>query len=325
MGIYRFIIQQALVLVVTVLLIVSGLPADALQESTPLNKELFHGLGIPTYVWARPNSKPDAIIVGFHGALLHGRSYETLATELARQNLMFVSFDMRGFGKWYHERVGTKKDRTFNYETSLADGQKILRRLRSAYPGTPIFCLGESLGANMSLLLASRTPTLVDGLVLVSPDTRTKFFLSPRMMVNAFQVITNPTHKFTPYIRNRLASKPVAEEHLRDQNGRNRHSIRELAKTLRFNLKGRGAVKRVPRNLHVLVIAGCKDKFTSWKGARNLFKKLPTPNKQFIVIPTSGHLIVETPYIERPVVTAISSWIRQRTPTRLATKPTPLL
>ncbi len=278
------------------------------------NSKLFEGLSLPTYVWSNGNKHPDLIVLGLHGGCLHGRSYDGLGKALAKRNYVVVSTDMRGYGKWYFDQFGTEKDKTFDYERSLVDIESILARLRSIYPNTPIYCIGESLGANVALVLATEKPELVDGVVLVSPYAHIKMFLSARMLLNLAQVTFAPTSKLnlSPYFRNRLSNREDRiEEHFRDPMSRDHQSINELRKSLNINHRGIANATDLPRECPVLMIVGEQDKLTSPKAAIKLFDKIPSEDKQLWLRKESAHVMLETESIEAPVVSTISRWLHR--------------
>lgn len=239
--------------------------AVAAAPSAPT--EIFADLKLPVYAWqANSNVPPKAIVVALHGGCLHGRAYSALGTSMAARNYLTVSLDMRGYGRWYHEGFGSKKDRTFQYKQSLADVGQVLKRLRVVYPATPIYCLGESLGANMAFAASVQNPQCSDGIIAVSPFAAPGFWLSPRMALNAVQVALNPASKINlkPYFKTRLGTDPVAvQEHLEDPLGRDRQSIREIAKSLRFNYSGKRAARKLGPDMPILIVTGSNDKLCS--------------------------------------------------------------
>ncbi|MBZ0184721.1 MAG: lysophospholipase, partial [Candidatus Obscuribacterales bacterium] len=117
----------------------------------------FSNFKLPVYAWRAFNksqNQPQAIILALHGGCLNGRSFEHLGGKLAKQDLVLVSLDLRGYGKWRTEDFGSKKDRTFDYDKSRKDVALVLAHIHSIYPDIPVFCMGESLGASMSTVIA---------------------------------------------------------------------------------------------------------------------------------------------------------------------------
>lgn len=284
--------------------------------------EIFADLKLPIYAWqADSNVPPKAIVVALHGGCLHGRAYNTLGTALAARNYLTVSLDMRGYGRWYYEGFGSKKDRTFQYKQSLADVGQVLTRLRGAYPTTPIYCLGESLGANMAISASVQNPQCSDGIIAVSPFAAPRLWVSPRMALNAVQVAVNPASKINlkPYFKTRLGTDPVAvQEHLQDPLSRDKQSVREIAKSLLFNYSGKRAAKKLGTAMPILIVTGSKDKLCSSRAVKRLYSRLNCLDKELIVLKGQGHLLVETSQTKPYLLNMISEWIQEKGQTRLA-------
>ncbi len=273
---------------------------------------LMSQIGIPTYVWSKPESNPQAIIVGFHGGCLHGRAFQPLAARLVKHDWMFVSFDMRGYGKWHHCQFGTAGDRTFNYRRTLGDVRMLLTKLRSSYPGVPIYCLGESLGANAAVIVATEMSDLSEGVVLVSPAFGPKLFISPKLVCDIAHAIVKPKSPLdmSPYFKKRLASDPnVVLEYFKDPMRRDLQTPKELWQSLALNYRGLKYTKQLSPRIAVLVIHGKEDKLCSVNATKRVFKHIPVPDKQLVLLHKTGHLIVESSQIDENVVATITRWI----------------
>ncbi|MBY0547030.1 MAG: lysophospholipase [Candidatus Obscuribacterales bacterium] len=280
------------------------------DEPLPDVHRLFADTNLPVYVWSAPASRPEAIVIGLHGGAMHGRAFKHLAAQLVTRNYWFVSIDMRGYGKAFHQ--GTESDRTLNFTQSMADIREVILRLESAYPDTPIVCLGESLGANLGLLMSAEWPNHIDGLIAINPFSSARIFFHPQMVVHLVKFIIKPSARLnlSPYLKNRLSSdRQQTLEHLRDPLARNRQSIFELGRTIVFNLKGKRMASTLPASLRVLFIVGAKDRLCSVKGAKRLFKTVSSADKTLVVFQDQGHLMVETSEIAPEVLTAIWQWL----------------
>lgn len=278
-------------------------------------------LNLPVYVWNAVTDRPKAFVLALHGGCLHGRAYNAIASELARRNFSVISLDLRGYGKWHYEQFGTKRDRSFHYKESLQDIKLVASRLRMNYADTPIYFLGESLGANLAMLVSAENPEVVDGVVAVSPYAKGQFFLSPRMVVHLAQVAVNPWSKInlTPYFRNRLGDDKVAlAQHFRDPNNRDRQSVIEILKSMKMNRKGRNASKMMDPQIPFLVVAGAQDRLCNPKATLQLYKSLPSYDKELVWMKERGHLLVETDRFSPIAFTTISSWLDERTRARIA-------
>jgi alpha-beta hydrolase superfamily lysophospholipase len=295
------------------LLLIISMPNAGAKIISADNPAMLKSVGIPTYIWKDDAVKnPKAVIVGFHGGCLHGRSYDALARELADRDMTFVSFDMRGYGKWYHQDFGGGQSKTFNYTQTIEDVRKLLTTLRAKHPNTPIYCIGESLGANFGLVIGARMPQKINGLILVSPFFAAKKFVDPRFLVTTTQALVLPTKELdmSPYLRKRLAhDQELAEAQINDPMSRDKQTPKELAQSYAINMSGRRYAKTLSPDLAVLVVHGEKDKLCSPKATVKMFEKLPTRNKRLVLLPNQGHLVAEASEVCPEIVATVSSWV----------------
>jgi predicted alpha/beta hydrolase len=92
--------------------------------------------------------------------------YEPLALNLARRGINAVTADLRGLGA-SAVRVGRGID--FGYHDMLIhDWPIIVDATRTAFPGSPLFLLGHSLGGQLNVLYTSLKPQKIAGLILVA-------------------------------------------------------------------------------------------------------------------------------------------------------------
>lgn len=274
----------------------------------------FPDIKLPHYVW-KGSGKPKSIIVGIHGGCLHGRSFASFAHAMVARGSMFVSFDMRGYGRWYFEDYGTKDDRTFDYTQSIADAKGLIQTMRKKYPGVPVYCIGESLGANVSAIIAHESPQLVEGIVMVNPFGRPKFFLSPKMVMTAAEIAIKPIGRtdLSPYLEDRLSENEAwGEYQVEDPLARNKQSVKELGQSLAINLRGKKEVNEILNKVPIMVMIGGKDAMCSPKANAKLFAKIPNANKRMVQFPTLGHLIVEAPQTHKEVADSVGTWMRRQ-------------
>jgi alpha-beta hydrolase superfamily lysophospholipase len=93
----------------------------------------------------------------------YGRAFAGRGMFLARRGVATYAYDQRGFGSapgrnWWPGEETLVSD--------LATGVELLRR---RYPGTPLHCLGESMGAAVILVAVSRQEVRCDSVVLSAP------------------------------------------------------------------------------------------------------------------------------------------------------------
>ncbi|MQY28328.1 alpha/beta fold hydrolase [Nocardia aurantia] len=94
------------------------------------------------------------LVLALHGLTGHGRRWESLATEQLPEVRMLAP-DLRGHGR-------STSLPPWSFETVVADVAAVL-------DGRPALVMAHSFGAPVAIMLASRHPELVRGLVLLDP------------------------------------------------------------------------------------------------------------------------------------------------------------
>ncbi|MCW8086840.1 alpha/beta fold hydrolase [Sabulicella glaciei] len=128
------------------------------------------GTQLPLRAW-RPDGPPRFVVLGLHGLADHGGNF--LADSgplLARGGALVYAYDQRGFG-WTPSRgiwPGTA--------TLVEDARTVARLLAARHPGVPLFLLGESMGAAVSILA---DPPEASGLLLAAPAIWSRRDMSP--------------------------------------------------------------------------------------------------------------------------------------------------
>lgn len=144
-------------------------PPDSLQIAPQLYDDravMDDAYNLPLRRWGNP-LKSKAIILAIHGLNDYSFGFESTGKYLAGQNILFFSYDQRGFGAtrghgYWH---GSKR--------MIIDNQVIVRLLREKYPEKPLFLLGESMGGAVVLAsLAKFNDEIengIDGVILIAP------------------------------------------------------------------------------------------------------------------------------------------------------------
>ncbi|MBX6367587.1 MAG: alpha/beta hydrolase [Rhodospirillales bacterium] len=143
----------------------SNIPMLPGPEGPGLADEAFvaeDGAQLPLHRWTPP-TPPRAIVLALHGMNDYGRAFATLGRFLAQRGVATYAYDQRGFGgapgrNWW---PGT--------EPLVRDFGTALDLLRRRHPGTPVHCLGESMGAAVIILALARQETRCASAVLSAP------------------------------------------------------------------------------------------------------------------------------------------------------------
>lgn len=117
---------------------------------------------VPQRAWV-PDAPPRAVILALHGFNDYSAAFEQFGTYAARRGVAVYAYDQRGFG--------ANADAGFwpGMATLTADLRGQVDHLAASYPDTPLYVLGESMGAAVIIAATAQAPLDVDGRILVAP------------------------------------------------------------------------------------------------------------------------------------------------------------
>jgi acylglycerol lipase len=280
----------------------------AFTSEAPVGSELH----LPVCSW-NDNSQPTkAIIVAIHGATLYSRTFDQTAKHLASKGYPVYAADMRGFGRWQTESSNFNGDPGIHYSQTKEDLLWILSSLRQEFPGKKIYCLGESVGANLCFWVASNKPGFIDGVIVSSPCIKKVFHPNARMAVDIPRGFFNPNKKclMRPYIEPFLSENRVlTQAYMDDPEIMHGLSPAELIKSMKTNTQALAEVKYIPADLPILIIAGEKDAIYSSKAVPLLAKEIGSERKTVLIEPNKGHLLLETKFVAPEILGQIDDWL----------------
>jgi alpha-beta hydrolase superfamily lysophospholipase len=264
------------------------------------------GSRLPLYEWKKAGGHPKAIAVAVHGLVMHGAVYDSLARNLAENDFVVYAPDLRGYGRWQHAGKFA-----IDYEQSYADLHEIVKSLKAQHPGLPMYVIGESLGADMALHVASDEPNLVSGLILSSPAIRRHSFI-PSLAAKAGIFVLEPFKQFNlvPYIRRFASEDPrIVEETLTDPLVRKHLSAWELLRTCQYMKPSLNYAGKLPQTMPVLVIQGNKDRMVRTNGVALLLSRLRSNDQTVRWFADRGHLLLETGYLQPDTLATVQGWL----------------
>jgi len=133
--------------------------APALTDTYLLARD---GEKLPLRVWSADS--PKAVIVALHGMGDYSNFIALPAAFWAKQGIVTLAFDQRGFGQAPYPGLWAGGD---VMRRDLADA---IAAARAKYPGLPVYVLGESMGGAVVLsALAGTLLPKIDGIILVAP------------------------------------------------------------------------------------------------------------------------------------------------------------
>lgn len=272
-------------------------------------------LSVPVHIWQDKSVPPKGIVVAVHGLTFYALAFDDLATYLAKRGYTFYAADLRGFGRWKTEAAKFHGDTDIHFTKSEDDLLNLLTLVREQNPQCKIYCLGESLGANYALWVASVKAPLIDGVIAGSPCV--KLCVHPRLRWG-IDTITGLLHPKTPlnlepYINPYLShDKSVTRSCLKDPKICRSLSPTNLVKTSITNKKTLENVGDIPKDMPILIIAGEKDRVFQAKALVKFVPLLGSKNVSLKVLKGKGHLLLEHQPVKSDVVSIIDDWLDQR-------------
>jgi acylglycerol lipase len=142
-------------------------------QLTPHHLIADDGAVLPLRTWL-PEGPPRAVVLALHGFNDYSKAFEDPAAEWRKAGIATFAYDQRGFG------AAPYRGRWAGGDRMARDAGVAARLLRERYPDTPLYLLGESMGAAIALGLATgdESPPLT-GLILAAPAVRGRAALGP--------------------------------------------------------------------------------------------------------------------------------------------------
>lgn len=124
------------------------------------------GAELPLTIW-RPAGEPRAAILALHGFNDYSIAFMDPAESWAKQGIITYAYDQRGFGR------APQFGMWAGIDTLTADIESAAALIRARHPDVPFAVLGESMGAGLAMVAASRGQLPPDtGLILTAPAVR---------------------------------------------------------------------------------------------------------------------------------------------------------
>ena len=260
---------------------------------------------VPYRSWI-PVEKPGAVLLCVHGLGFSSKSFTEFGRRMAGRGFAVYAVDVRGFGEWMKRETKEQLD----FESCLSDIEAALQSLRKAYPKTPIFLVGESMGGAIALRATSRYPELINGLVSSVPSSDRYAKLSSELIVGArYLEHKDKEMNIAPEIMNKATSNTALRAKWEaEPTNRMKMTPKELKQFDDF-MKGNQDAAVLVANTPVLMLAGFKDKLVKPEGTISLFNELSTQDKLLMVVGDGEHLLLEENQLSDSLSQLITDWI----------------
>lgn len=263
-------------------------------------------INVPHRSWV-PREKPCEILLCVHGLGFSSESFREFGRSMAGCGMAVYAVDVRGFGQWMNRRNNNSVD----FEACLVDVEDALKTLRKAYPGVPVYLVGESMGGAIAMRAVSRNPQLVDGLISAVPSSdrygklTTDISVSMRYIANK----DKPMNIGQEVIERSTADSKLQKSMEKEKTNRMTLTPRELKQFDDF-MKGNYDAAALIEKTPVLMLVGFKDKLVKPEGTIELFNALSVSDKLLMVVGDGEHLLLEERHMTGQLATMLVDWIR---------------
>ena len=291
-----------------------GQPASAAPRVTNTNRTTSTTATKRVPVWAAklkvpyrswlPLNQPKEVLLCVHGLGFSSASFADFGRSMAGRGFAVYALDVRGFGQW----AKRKGQDTVDFEACLLDIEQALKSLRKAYPGVPVFMVGESMGGAIAMATTARHPELVDGLVSSVPSSDRYFKIGGEIIVGA-HYLEDPDKKIDPEIIDKISSDEKTRAEMTN-NSMNRlelspKELKQFETFMKGNFDNAHLIEKPP----VLMLAGFKDKLVKPEGTIELFNALSCQDKLLMVIGDGEHLLLEENQLTNQLAQLLNVWI----------------
>lgn len=266
----------------------------------------------PSLVHA-PETPPKAIILALHGFNDYRRAFDDFAAFAASRGYHVVAFDQQGFG------ANRNRGLWPGVEALSADLRRKLAALRDEWPDTPLYVLGESMGAAVAAItLAGEADQpddrAADGVIMAAPAVwggtafnplyravlMTAAWLMPRRLVTGQGLDIQASDNIPALIA--LGRDPMVIKATR---------LDAVAGLVRLmDAAWTSAGRRHPP---LLVLSGARDEIIPPDAVASFTRRLPAESCHAILYPEGWHLLLRDLQRER-AWTDILAWIEGDTP-----------
>ena len=263
------------------------------------------GVRLPMAVWPA-SRRPRAVVVALHGYNMYRRYFDDPAAWWAEQGLTVYAYDQRGFGAAPEPGIWGGS------EAMAADARAMLAAVRARHPDTPVYLLGCSMGAAVTLkALAGADAPAVDGAVLVAPAVWGGEALNP-----VFRMTMWLSAHLTPWNRatgGGLRRRPTDNVDILRRLGRDPLVIKYSRVDAVYGLTrlmGEGLAAAPDVKAPLLVLYGANDEIIP-RGPVELMRSRLTVENEYIVYEDGWHMLLHDKQRER-VWRDVADWLLAR-------------
>jgi len=261
----------------------------------------------PIWHWKSQDEKPKAVVLCLHELGMHGGVFNDLGTRLSQKGMAVYAMDLRGFGGW---RIFSKKAGKMNIPASLKDIKQVATALKSKYPDTKLFVLGEAMGGALALEAQARYGDLIDGTISSCPGGE-HFGTFRNYTTVGGHFLTSPNKDFgmAKQLIDAASPRSSTREFLKsDPDVRLDLTATELMSCQFYMYKTRRFARAIKED-PVLIVQGMKDGESKPAGTERVFKSLSTKDKKFMQVADGDHYVFEDKTVNDKAFSDTVSWL----------------
>ncbi len=280
-------------------------------QSTSLTSNVLQtsdGQQLPLRAWLPKQATPKAVVIALHGMNDYSHAFEMPAALMNEQGIAVYAYDQRGFGGAVGRGIWAGENNL------VADLRDMVILLKARYPKTPLFVMGESMGAAVAIAACSKPDfPAVNGVILSAPavwggDSMNIFYRASLWTMAHVM----PAKILTGEGLHILASDniPMLRELGRDSlvlKGTRMDSIYGLVQLMGKGYEGMKEL-RVP----ALILYGQNDQVIPPEAIEGAIKEVPQQHK-LAYYPAGYHLLLRDLHRDIPTYDAIA-WMLNQTP-----------
>lgn len=258
---------------------------------------------IPVRIWQANTQK--AIILALHGFNDSRDAWEDSASYFLQAGITLYAPDQRGFGQ------APLRGNWAGSRRMIQDVSEEITLLKTRYPNTPLYVMGESMGGAIAMCLAAqpRAPK-VDGYILLAPAVwgHKQLGIVPDMILRFINAVAPNWQLSGRHVSVKIMASDNNESLLRLYfDPLSLHKTRVKALYGLVNLMSKAAKASAYVHSPMLVLYGDNDQLVPASSMKKVWKKLPAWVRKDYV-PGGYHLLLRDK--NRPIVAQdIISWV----------------
>lgn len=249
-----------------------------------------------------PEGKTQGVLIIVHGLKDHGGRYADLGQLLAKQSFAVFAADLRG-----HGRSGGPRQMTENFNDYMVDLALMVRQVRTQYPGSPVFLLGQDMGGVIATRFAEMIPNSIQGLALSGAPLAVKDSKYKLWGLKA-QAAIAPSTSAAQIDPKSMSRDPAVAQALMDDPLVSQAGI--PAKTALDEIKEIQTLQEQTERLTMplLVMHGVADTIAPLYGSIALYDAAPSPKKALKQYPDLTHDLWHEPEKDT-VIADLTAWM----------------